>query len=67
MIDFFPFGSDERQFSSPGFNLNVGSLMRTPYGQFDEYHTSGDNLDFIKSEFLQDSFEKYSKIVEKKL
>jgi aminopeptidase-like protein len=64
VIDFFPFGSDERQFSSPGFNLNVGSLMRTPYGQFDEYHTSGDNLDFIKSEFLQDSFEKYSKIVE---
>lgn len=64
VIDFFPFGSDERQFSSPGFNLNIGSLMRTPYGQFDEYHTSDDNLNFIKPTFLQDSFEKYSKIVE---
>ena len=38
--------------------------MRTPYGQFNEYHTSGDNLNFIKPQFLQDSFEKYSKIVD---
>lgn len=64
IINFNPDGSDERQFSSPGFNLKIGSLMRTPYRQFDEYHTSGDNLDFIKPQFLQNSFEKYSKIVE---
>jgi len=63
IIDFFPTGSDERQFCSPGFNLPVGSLMRTPYGKFPEYHTSKDNLDFINSENLENSFEKYYKIV----
>ncbi len=53
--DFIPYGYDERQFCSPGFNLPVGCLMRTPHGRFPEYHTSGDNLDFIKAEYLEDS------------
>ena len=59
ILDFWPSGSDERQFSSPGFNLKVGSLMRSVYGKFSEYHTSADNLDFIKAKFLGDSFDKY--------
>ncbi len=59
ILDFFPTGSDERQFCSPGFNLNVGSLMRTPYGKFTQYHTSEDNLEFVKGEFLADSYLKY--------
>jgi len=59
ILDFWPSGSDERQFSSPGFNLKVGSLMRTVYDQFPEYHTSADNLDFVKPQFLEDSFKKY--------
>jgi len=63
IIDFFPSGSDERQFCSPGFNLAVGSLMRTPYGRFSEYHTSGDNLEFINQECLADSLKKYMKAV----
>jgi aminopeptidase-like protein len=53
--DFIPYGYDERQFCSPGFNLPVGCLMRTPHGRFPEYHTSGDNLAFIKAENLEDS------------
>lgn len=57
--DFIPWGSDERQFSSSGFNIPVGSLMRTPYGEFPEYHTSADNLSFIKPPYLLDSFYKY--------
>ena len=61
IIDYFPPGSDERQYGSPGINLPVGSLMRTPYGEFPEYHTSADNLDFVKSEYLADSFSKYMK------
>jgi len=63
IIDFFPSGSDERQFSSPGFNLPFGSLMRTIYGVFPEYHTSLDDLNFVKEEFLADSFSKYIEII----
>jgi aminopeptidase-like protein len=48
VLDFSPYGYDERQYCSPGFNLPVGCLMRTPWGEFPEYHTSADNLDFIK-------------------
>lgn len=63
ILDFFPTGSDERQFCSPGFNLPIGSLMRTPYGKFSEYHTSADNLDFISEKYLQNSLEKYIKTI----
>jgi aminopeptidase-like protein len=59
IVDFFPYGYDERQYCSPGFNLPVGCLMRTPHGRFPEYHTSADSLNFVKSEFLADSFSKY--------
>jgi aminopeptidase-like protein len=64
LMDFTPaYGSDERQFCSPGFNLPVGSLMRTPPSEFPEYHTSADNLDFIKPEWLADSLKKYLKVI----
>lgn len=59
IIDFFPYGYDERQYCSPGFNLPVGCLMRTPHGSYPEYHTSADNLDFVKPEFVAESFSKY--------
>jgi len=65
IIDFFPSGSDERQFCSPGFNLPIGSLTRTIYGKFSEYHTSADNLDFVRPKYLQDTFEKYIMIISK--
>jgi len=51
-IDFSPYGYDERQFCSPGFNLPVGCLMRSQHGTFPEYHTSADDLGFIKPESL---------------
>ena len=63
IIDFLPIGSDERQFCSPAFNLPVGSLMRTMHGKFPEYHTSADNLDFVRAENLEDTLIKYSGII----
>ena len=59
IIEFFPYGYDERQYCSPGFDLPVGCLMRTPHGQFPEYHTSADNLEFVQPEYLADSFSTY--------
>ncbi len=63
IIDFYPYGYDERQFCSPGFNLPVGSLTRTPHGRFPEYHTSADNLDFISADRLAESFELLLEII----
>ncbi len=62
--DFVPFGYDERQYNSPGFNLAVGSLTRTPYGRYPEYHTSADNLDFVKPEALEGSLRTYLAVVD---
>ena len=56
VLDFSPYGYDERQFCSPGFDLPVGCLMRTPNGSFPQYHTSADNLDFIQPALLAKSF-----------
>ena len=50
--DFEPSGDDERQFCSPGYNLPVGLFQRSASGTFPEYHTSGDDLDFIRPEHL---------------
>ena len=64
IMDFVPYGYDERQYCSPGFDLPVGCLTRTPNGRFPEYHTSDDNLDFVTAESLQDSLEKTLAIIE---
>lgn len=63
VIDFIPYGYDERQYCSPGFNLAVGCLSRTTYGQYPEYHTSADNLQFITPSALTDSLKTYLEIV----
>jgi aminopeptidase-like protein len=52
---FSPYGYDERQYGSPGFDLPVGCLMRTPHGQYAQYHTSADNLDLVRPAALGDS------------
>ena len=54
-VEFSPYGYDERQFCSPGFNLAVGRLSRAPHGQFPEYHTSADNLEFVAAESLAEA------------
>jgi aminopeptidase-like protein len=56
ILDFFPYGYDERQYCSPGFDLPVGLFQRSQFGVFPEYHTSADNLDFIRPEHLAESY-----------
>jgi aminopeptidase-like protein len=53
--DFSPYGYDERQYCSPGFNLPVGGFRRTPHGEYPEYHTSADDLEFVSAAHLADS------------
>jgi len=60
---FSPYGYDERQFCSPGFDLPVGCFMRTPPGKFPEYHTSADDLNLVRPDALGDSFGKLLRIV----
>lgn len=55
ILEFSPYGYDERQYCSPGFNLAVGCLMRSVWGTFPEYHTSADNLEFIHPAQLAES------------
>ena len=64
VIDFFPTGSDERQYNSPRFNLPVGSIMRTPYDKYKEYHTSLDNKKFISFKSLENSIKVFLKLIE---
>jgi len=61
--DFVPYGYDERQYCSPGINLPVGCLSRTPFGEYPEYHTSADNLTFVTGDRLEDAYEACQAIV----
>ena len=56
VIEFFPYGYDERQYNSPGFRAPVGSLMRGRHGQFPEYHTSADDPTFVSVDRLAESY-----------
>jgi aminopeptidase-like protein len=62
--EFVPFGYDERQFCSPGFDLPVGSLTRTPYGRYPEYHTSADDLSFVTPAALEGSLRTYLAVID---
>lgn len=63
LYDWFPAGSDERQYCSPNFNLPIGSLMRTMYAKYKEYHTSLDNLDFIPTQKIYESYKLLQEII----
>jgi aminopeptidase-like protein len=64
VLDFTPYGYDERQFCSPGVDLPVGRLTRTPNGCYEQYHTSADNLEFVSANALADSFETFVTIID---
>ena len=61
---FSPYGYDERQYASPGYGIPAGSLTRIPHGEFPEYHTSADNMEFIHANVLDETLDVYTRIVE---
>jgi len=63
LLDFSPYGYDERQFNSPGIAAPVGRLTRTPNGEYEEYHSSADNLDFVRPEHLEESLQVLERVV----
>jgi aminopeptidase-like protein len=64
VIDFSPWGYDERQFNSPGIALNVGRLTRAPEGAYPQYHTSADNLELVTAATLEDSYRAMCEIID---
>jgi aminopeptidase-like protein len=64
ILEFSPYGYDERQYCSPGFDLPVGCLMRSVWGTFSQYHTSADNLAFITPQRLAESLRVCTAVVD---
>lgn len=64
VLPFEPWGGNERQFCSPGFNLPVGVLTRSLHDEFPGYHSSADDLDLVRPEFLADSFRRCLEIID---
>jgi aminopeptidase-like protein len=64
LLDWFPYGGDERQFNSPGFDLPVGTLSRSPADTFPGYHSSGDDFELVGAEWLEDSLDTYLAVID---
>lgn len=64
----YPFevrGSDERQYATQGFRIDTATITREKYYEYDYYHTSLDNLDFVKAEYIGETLELYIQLIEK--
>ena len=64
VVDFDPYGYDERQYCSPGFDLPVGRFGRTPHGEYPEYHTSADDLEFVRPDQLGAAYDQGARVPE---
>jgi len=56
-------GSDERQYCAPGVDLPICSITKSKYGDYKEYHSSLDDLNFISKKGLGESLDLYKEII----
>jgi len=61
---FLKRGSDERQYCAPGIDLPICGFSKTKYGEYKEYHTNKDDLNFISNKGLEESYQVLKKIVD---
>ncbi len=61
---FAPNGSDERQYSSPGYRIPMGTICKDKYFEYEQYHTSLDDLEFVTAGQLGQTLEVYLTVVE---
>ena len=52
-----------KNYNSPGVDLPIGSIMRSKYNTYKEYHTSADNLDIVNEKNLSKSIEVVCSII----
>ena len=64
LLDWSPYGGDERQFCAPGFDLPFGAFSRSPADAFPEYHSSDDDLSVVTPEALADSYRTLLSIID---
>lgn len=62
-FSFLERGSDERQYNAPLVNLNIVGICRTKYGEYKEYHTSKDDLNFISVKGLMGGLKAMQEII----
>ncbi|EGJ4815793.1 DUF4910 domain-containing protein [Campylobacter lari] len=62
-FSFLDRGGNERQFCAPLVNLPVVGVCRTRFGDYKEYHTSKDDLNFISEEGLQGGLKAMQEII----
>jgi len=65
VVDFSPYGYDERQFCAPGFNLPVGRISQSSHDAFPEYHTSADDFDLVKEDRVAESLRAVATILQR--
>lgn len=64
----YPFdvhGSDERQYSSQGFRINIATISKDKYYNYPEYHTSFDDLSLVNGQQISEAFDLYIRLINK--
>lgn len=62
-FSFLNRGSDERQYNAPLANLGIVGVCRTRYSEYEQYHTSKDDLNFISKKGLMGGLQSMQEMI----